>query len=88
MSSTTAAAGRALEVTTPTDWEVVVTRSFEAPRERVFDAWTKPELLSRWLLGPPGWTMPVCEIDLRPGGAWHFAWSSSEGSEMEMRGVH
>ncbi len=54
MSSTTAAAGGALEVTTPTDREVVVTRSFEAPRERVFDAWTRPELLRRWLTGPPG----------------------------------
>jgi uncharacterized protein YndB with AHSA1/START domain len=85
MSSTTA---QALELTTPTDREVVVTRSFEAPRERVFDAWTRPELLSRWLLGPPGWTMPVCEIDLRVGGAFRIVWRGPGGIEMGMGGVY
>jgi uncharacterized protein YndB with AHSA1/START domain len=40
------------------------------------------------MLGPSGWTMPVCEIDLRPGGAWHFVWRKSDGTEMEMRGVY
>jgi len=52
-----------LKVTTPSDREIVMTRSFDAPRSLVFDAYTKPELVKRWLLGPPGWTMPVCEID-------------------------
>ena len=54
----------------------------------VFEAWTNPEHLPHWMLGPAGWTMPVCEIDLRPGGAWHFVWRRSDGTEMEMRGVY
>lgn len=45
------------------DREIVMTRNFSAPRKMVFDAWTKPELLKRWLEGPVGWTMTVCEID-------------------------
>lgn len=77
-----------LEVTTPSDREIVMTRVFYAPRNLVFDAWTKPEHLPRWMLGPKGWTMPVCEIDLRPGEAWHFVWRQSDGTEMEMRGVY
>ena len=44
--------------------------------------------MPHWMLGPDGWTMPVCEIDLRPGGAWHFVWRGSDGTEMEMRGVY
>jgi uncharacterized protein YndB with AHSA1/START domain len=55
----------ALEVSTPTDRELAITRPFNAPRDRVFDALTKPGLLKRWLLGPPGWSMPVCESDDR-----------------------
>ena len=67
---------------------IVMTRVFDASRRLVFEAWTKPEHLPHWMLGPKGWTMPVCEIDLRPGGAWHFAWRHSDGTEMEMRGVY
>jgi len=74
--------------TTPTDREIVMTCVFDAPRKAVFDAWTEPEHVSRWMLGPEGWTMPVCEIDLRPGGAWHFVWRRSDGSEMGMRGKY
>ena len=74
--------------TTPSDREVVMTREVDAPRELVFDAWTKPEHVQQWMLGPSGWTMPVCEIDLRPGGAWHFVWSRADGTEMEMRGEY
>ena len=59
-------------VTLPNDRDVVVVRAFDAPRELVFDALTKPELLQRWMLGPPGWTMPVCEMDVRPGGTYRF----------------
>ena len=55
---------------TPSDREIMMTRVFDAPRELVFDALTKPELVKRWLLGPDGWSMPVCEIDLRVGGAY------------------
>lgn len=74
--------------TTPSDRELVITRVFDAPRTVLFDAWTKPEHVSQWMLGPPGWTMPVCQIDLRPGGEWHFVWRRSDGTEMEMRGVY
>ena len=77
-----------LKVTTPSDREIVMTRIFDAPRRLVFDAWTNPEHLPRWMLGPEGWTMPICEIDLRPGGAWHFVWRRADGTEMEMRGVY
>jgi uncharacterized protein YndB with AHSA1/START domain len=77
-----------LTVTTPTDREIVVTRIFNAPRRLVFEAWTSPQHLPHWMLGPAGWTMPVCEIDLRPGGAWHFVWRNAGGQEMDMRGSY
>jgi uncharacterized protein YndB with AHSA1/START domain len=78
----------ALKITTPTDREIVFTRVFDAPRELVFEAMTRPELLKRWLLGPPGWTMPICEIDLRVGGAYRYVWRSADGVEMGMGGIH
>jgi uncharacterized protein YndB with AHSA1/START domain len=78
----------ALTVTTPSDREIAFTRVFDAPRRLVFEAWTNPKHVSQWMLGPVGWTMPVCEIDLRPGGAWHFVWRRADGTEMEMRGVY
>jgi len=78
----------ALQVTTPTDREIAMTRVFAAPRRLVFDALTKPELVKQWLLGPPGWSMPVCEIDLRVGGAYRFLWRGPKGTEMGTRGVH
>jgi uncharacterized protein YndB with AHSA1/START domain len=74
--------------TTPSDREIVMTRTVDAPRDLVFDALTKPEHLTHWMLGPEGWTMPVCEVDLRPGGAWHYGWRSADGSEMEMHGEY
>jgi uncharacterized protein YndB with AHSA1/START domain len=78
----------ALKVTTPSDREVVITRLFNAPRRLVYDAYTKPELVRRWLLGPPGWTMPICEIDLRVGGRYRFVWRGPKGESMGMGGVH
>jgi len=77
-----------LKVTTPTDREIVMTRVLDAPRQLVFDAWSNPKHVPRWMLGPEGWTMPICEIDLRPGGEWHFVWRKSDGAEMGMRGVY
>jgi uncharacterized protein YndB with AHSA1/START domain len=74
--------------TTPSDVEIAMTRVFEAPRTLVWDAHTKPEHVTQWMLGPEGWTMPACEIDLRPGGEWHFTWRRSDGSELDMRGVY
>lgn len=77
-----------LEVTAPTDREIVLARAFDAPRRLVFDCMTKPELLRRWMLGPPGWTMPVCEIDLRVGGAYRYVWHGENGEKMGMGGVY
>jgi uncharacterized protein YndB with AHSA1/START domain len=74
--------------TKPSDLEIAMTRTFNAPRAVVFAAWTRPEHVPQWLLGPDGWTMPVCEIDLRPGGEWHFAWRRDDGTGMEMRGAY
>ena len=74
--------------TTPSDLEIVATRVFDAPRALVWEAHTNPEHVRNWMLGPEGWTMPVCEIDLRPGGGWHFVWRKSDGTEMGMRGVY
>jgi uncharacterized protein YndB with AHSA1/START domain len=76
-----------LKVTTPTDREIAMTRVFDAPRHLVFRALTTPELVPKWLLGPPGWTMPVCEMDLRVGGAYRFLWRGADGAEMGTRGV-
>jgi uncharacterized protein YndB with AHSA1/START domain len=76
-----------LEVTTPTDREIAMTRVFAAPRRLVFDAFTKPELVRRWLLGPSGWTMPVCEIDLRVGGRYRYVWRKTGVPDMGMGGV-
>ncbi len=73
--------------TTPTDREVRITRVVDAPRHLVFEAWTEPRHLTRWFLGPEGWTMPVCEIDLRAGGSWHYVWRKSNGTEMAMSGA-
>jgi len=74
-------------ISTPSDLEIQVTRDFHAPRQLVFDAFTKPELIRRWLLGPPGWTMPVCEIDLRVGGAYRYVWRKSGVPDMGMGGI-
>jgi len=78
----------ATTVTTPSDREIVITRVVNAPRRLVFEAYTNPEHLPHWMLGPEGWTMPICEIDLRPGGSWHFVWRRTDGTEMAMRGVY
>ena len=78
-----------LRITTRGDREIVMTRVFDAPRSLVFDAWTKPELVKRWLLGPEGWSMPVCEIDLRVGGRYRYVWRHDrDGTEMGMGGVY
>lgn len=78
-----------LKVTTPSDREIAMTRVFDAPRRLVFDAHTKPELVKRWLLGPPGWSMPVCEIDLRVGGKYRYVWRrDTDGTQMGMGGAY
>src|SRR5262245_46018574 len=76
-----------LKVTTPTDREIVMTRVFDAPRRLVFDAFSKPELLKRWF-GPHGWSLVVCEVDLRVGGGFRFVLRGPDGREMGMRGTY
>jgi uncharacterized protein YndB with AHSA1/START domain len=77
-----------LKVTTSTEREIVMTRVFDAPRRLVFDGLTKPELLKRWFFGPPGWSLVVCEIDLRVGGRYRYVWLHEKGTEMGMGGVY
>lgn len=73
-------------VTLPNDFEVVVVRSFAAPRALVFEAHTVPALVQRWLLGPPGWIMPVCEMDVRVGGRYAWRWRDGKGAEFGFTG--
>lgn len=77
-----------LQITTPTDREIAMTRVFDAPRALVFDAMTKPDLVKRWLSGPPGWTMTMCTIDLRPGGHYRYEWQKEGGASMGMGGEY
>ena len=78
----------AVKVTTPSDREILITRTFNAPRELVWKTLSDPELLKRWLFGPPGWTMTTCEEDQRPGGSFRWAWSGPDNAEMVMSGVY
>jgi uncharacterized protein YndB with AHSA1/START domain len=72
----------------PSARELNLTRHFKAPRQLVWDCHTQPVLIRRWLLGPPGWTMPVCEVDLRVGGKYRYEWHSEGGLAMAMSGVY
>jgi uncharacterized protein YndB with AHSA1/START domain len=77
-----------LKLSTSSEREIVMTRAFDAPCQLVFDALTKPELIKRWLLGPPGWSMPVCEVDLKVGGSYRYVWRhESDGRDMGMGGI-
>ena len=70
------------------DREIVITREFNASRQMVFDAYTQPALLKRWLGVRKGWTLPVCEVDLRVGGAYRYVWrKEAKGIDMGMGGV-
>ncbi|MBI1340061.1 hypothetical protein GC169_07620 [bacterium] len=86
MLARTSIAG-ALLAETVGDRELLVSRYFDAPPTRVFEAFTKPDLVARWMLGPPGWTMPVCEIDLRPGGKSRYVWRNADGRDMGLDAV-
>lgn len=77
-----------LQVTTPTDREIVMTRALHAPRDLVFRAFTEPKLISRWLLGPGGWSMPICEVDLRVGGAFRYRWRNDENGQVPNGDLH
>lgn len=80
-------ATEALKITTPSEREVVITRVFDAPRDLVFDALTKPELLKRWLEAP-GRSLEICDIDLRVGGAYHVVWRGPGRKDVGSRGVY
>lgn len=86
LKETTKNAAR-LQVTTPSDREIAMTRVFDAPRSLVFDAFTKPELIKRWLGVRGGWTFALCEVDLKVGGAYRYVWRGPKGQEMGMGGV-
>jgi uncharacterized protein YndB with AHSA1/START domain len=77
-----------LQVTTPSEREIAMTRVFDAPAGMVFDAWTRPELIKRWLGAFGGWTFRVCEVDLRVGGAYRYVWRGPDGKEMGVGGVY
>ena len=78
-----------LKVTMSTDREIAMTRVVDALRQLVFDAFTKPELIRRWLLGPEGWSMAVCDVDLRTGGTFHYVWRNyADGKEFGLGGVY
>src|SRR5688500_8659939 len=79
--------GKNVEATPPSGSELSLGRVFEAPRELVFAAWTRPDLLKRWY-GPRGWSLVVCEIDLREGGAWRYVTRQPSGREVGQHGVY
>jgi uncharacterized protein YndB with AHSA1/START domain len=76
-----------LQLATPTDTTIVLTREFDAPRRLVFDAFTQPDLLKRWF-GRHGWNLVTCDIDLRVGGRWRFVSRGPGGAEMGHGGVY
>jgi uncharacterized protein YndB with AHSA1/START domain len=84
---TTAHSVGATTFTTPSDREIVITRVFDAPRRLVFAVLTDPEHVPHWY-GPRGWTLPVCQIDFRLGGAWRYVLRGPQGADMGMRGVY
>jgi uncharacterized protein YndB with AHSA1/START domain len=77
-----------LQITLPSDREIAMTRVFDAPRTLVYDAHTRPELIRRWLGIHRGWSFAVCEVDLRVGGSYRWAWRNADGRELAMGGVY
>jgi uncharacterized protein YndB with AHSA1/START domain len=77
-----------LQITTPTDTTIVLTRQFDAPRRLVWEAMFSPDKMRRWMLPPPGWTIASCECDTRVGGAVALSWKSDDADPaMTLRGV-
>ena len=79
---------RALQVMTPDDLEIVMTRLFDAPRHAVFDALCTPAYLEQWLAGPPGWSMVECDVDARPNGAFRHVWNGPHGEHVVRSGIY
>ena len=80
-------ASSTLKVSTPSDREIVMTRAFDAPRDLVFEAWTKPEHVRHWW-GRRGSTIVHCEADVRPGGPWRYVTREENGVEVPFIGVY
>jgi uncharacterized protein YndB with AHSA1/START domain len=77
-----------LTLTTEGETHVIVTRRFAAPPEAVYRAHTEPQLIQKWLLGPDGWTMPVCISEARPGGKIRYEWSDGKGGDFYLTGEY
>jgi uncharacterized protein YndB with AHSA1/START domain len=75
-----------MTLTTEGDQYVVVTRRFTVPPEAVYRAHTEPSLLQKWLLGPEGWTMPVCISEAKPGGKIRYEWTDGKGGGFHLTG--
>lgn len=81
--------GKPVTVATPSDRELTVVRTFDAPARLIWDAHTKPELIKCWLFGPPGWSMPHCTVNLRVGGRYRYVWRNDEtGAQFGSYGEH
>ena len=79
---------KGLQISTPTDTTIVLTRTFNAPRRLVWEAMFTPDKMRRWMLPPPGWTLTTCECEARVGGALKLAWKSEEADPaMTLEGV-
>jgi len=76
-----------LTLTLPSDREIAMTREFDAPRDMVYEALTKPEIMKRWFGAVAGWTLAVCQVDFRPGGKYRYLWRGPGGEEMGMSGT-
>lgn len=79
---------RLTHFSTPSDLEIVALRVVKAPRALVWEVYTRPEHVRTWMLGPPGWTMVTCEMDLRVGGAWRWVWRDQGGAELALSGAY
>ena len=77
-----------LTLTTEGDTHIVITRRFAASPEAVYRAHTEPELIQKWLLGPDGWTMPVCVSEARPGGKIRYEWTNGKGQGFHLTGEY
>lgn len=77
-----------MKVTLPSDTEILLSREFDAPAHLVYEAATKPEYVKRWWPAMPGYTMPICEIDLRVGGTWRYVMIGAGGNEVAFHGVY
>jgi len=82
------ATGQQTLYSTPSDRELVIVRKFDAPRSLVWTVFTDPTHVPNWHTGPEGFTMPVCEIDLRPGGSWRYVWRNRHGRDFEASGTY